>query len=474
MRDNIERISAEAAMQRARRNDLRRYPAPDRDAERLYPLASPEVRPGFTIARSDTVYAIGSCFARNVEKALAEAGLRVLSREFDLGEIGASLEDGANFFNKYSIHSVVNELRWAFERATFPGAALLYPLGGNRHVDAQLGMARLDFDIDTILAFRHRYLDALAQVREADVIVLTLGYVETWFDRHLGLYLNVAPPQQAIKADPERFEFRVLSYRDVLAGLEELHALLVRHRTKPLKMLVTVSPVPLLSTFRDMDVLVANAYSKSVQRAALDEFVLGREGVDYFPSYEFVTLSNPAVAWSRADFRHVSQDVITRIMESVLSRYVPAGGDDGRDAAAGDGGGDGGGEGADSGVAGGSGALARGGLLSTLRMLAKLERFEDMLTRIDENRALADGNPDALLFEAMAQRRLERHELAYDALHKARDLAPDRAEILERMIVQCRPMRRLHMARALLAEHEAAFPDRAEFRARLGWLGVAG
>ena len=32
---NIECISAHAAFQRARKNDLRRYPTPDKDGERL-------------------------------------------------------------------------------------------------------------------------------------------------------------------------------------------------------------------------------------------------------------------------------------------------------------------------------------------------------------------------------------------------------------------------------------------------------
>jgi len=75
-------------------------------------------------------------------------------------------------------------------------------------------------------------------------------------------------------------------------------------------MLVTVSPVPLLSTFRDVDVLVANTYSKSVQRAAIDEFIADADGVDYFPSYEFVMLSNPTIAWSRGDYRHVNADLV--------------------------------------------------------------------------------------------------------------------------------------------------------------------
>lgn len=444
---NIERIGADQAFLRARRNDLRRYPSPERDGERLYPLASPTVTPSFRIEATDTIFAIGSCFARNVEKALEGAGLRVLSREFELGEIGASIEDAANFFNKYSIHSVLNEVRWALERETFPGRAILYEIGPDRFVDAQLGMARLDFDADTILAFRHRYLDAMAAVAEADVVILTLGYVETWFDRKLGLYLNVVPPMQAVRAEPDRFEFRVLSYHDVLEGLEELHALLLRHRRKPLRMLVTVSPVPLLATFRDMDVLVANAYSKSVQRAALDEFLIGREGVDYFPSYEFVILSNPAVAWSRGDYRHVSADVINRIMDNVLTRYLGAG--------------------AGAGPAPG---LSREALLSTVKMLMKLDNHQEVVDLIGRHRDLADRDAEILMHEATAARRLARLEQSYDALGKAREIAPNRPDALERMILLCRPLRRRSEARALLSEHARSFPARSEFRDKVTWV----
>ncbi|GGL57660.1 GSCFA domain-containing protein [Wenxinia marina] len=445
--ENIERITAEEAFVRAKGNALRRFPAPERDGERLYPLASPTVTPSFRIAEGDTVFAIGSCFARNVEKALEGAGKRVLSREFELGDVGESLGDAANFFNKYSIHSVTNEIRWALERETFPGADVIYEIGKGRYCDPQLGMARLDFDLETILAFRHRYLDAMAAVKDADVIILTLGYVETWYDRRLGLYLNVVPPVQLIKAEPDRFEFRVLSYSDVLGGLEELYALLVKHRTKPLKMLVTVSPVPLLATFRDMDVLVANAYSKSVQRAALDEFVLGKEGVDYFPSYEFVTLSNPTVAWARNDYRHVSPDVVNRIMSNVLVSYV-----DGAEAAE------------------APGLLTSEGLRASLKMLMKLNHFQEIVDLCAANRELADADVEVLMVEATAARRLEQLQQSFDALTKAAEIAPGRHDALERMIMLCRPMRMRQEARSLLQRHETAFPGRSEFRDKVTWV----
>lgn len=448
----LESIPAVQAMVRARGNPLRRYPSPEKDGDRLYPLASPLGSPSFAIGEEETIFAIGSCFAREVEKALGAAGKRVLSREFALGEVGESLDDAANFYNKYSIHSVYNEIKWALERDTFPGADILYPIGAGKYADPQLGMGRLEYPVETILDFRHRYLDGMAQVAQADVIILTLGYVETWYDTKLDLYLNVVPPAQMIKAEPNRFEFRVLSYQDVLEGLNRVYDLLRKHRTKPLKMLITVSPVPLLATFRDMDVLLANAYSKSVQRAALDEFLLDKTGVDYFPSYEFVTLSSPEVAWTKSDYRHVSSDVIARIMGSVLSRYVETAAP----------------------VAGAIEELAPvmtgEALESSVRMLHKMQKFDEVLDLVAKHRDLADRTAPALMLEATAAKRLQDLRGSYAALIKAKAVAPSRPEALERMIMLCRPMREKGEAKVLLGEHEQAFPGRIEFRDKVTWV----
>lgn len=442
---NIERLGAARAMKRARGNALRRYPSPDKDGDRLYPLASPTASPTFSIGREDTIFAIGSCFARNVERALEAADMRVLSREFALGPVGESLDDAANFYNKYSIHSVLNEIKWALERDSFPGADILYPIGESVFADAQLGMARLEYSIAEILEFRHKYLDGMAQVAQADVIILTLGYVETWYDTKLDLYLNVLPPVQAIRAEPNRFEFRVLSYGDIMKGLDDLYTLLMKHRTKPLKMLITVSPVPLLATFRDMDVLVANAYSKSVQRAALDEFLLDKSGVDYFPSYEFVTLSDPTVAWTKRDYRHVSDDLVDRIMANVIDRYVT---DEAAPAAP-------------------PVETSSDQVVLTLRDLSRQEKWDEMMTIVARHREVVDGRVEALMHEAMATRRLEDIEGSYNALAKVYALAPARPDVLERMIILCRPLRRGTQAARLLVQHKERFPDRFEFREKI-------
>ncbi|AUH34722.1 GSCFA domain-containing protein [Paracoccus tegillarcae] len=446
-------VSATEAFGFARRNRLRRYPSPDQGGDRLYPLAWPQAKPSFQILPTDTVFTIGSCFARNVEAALIENGMDVLSRDFNLGEIGDSTGEASNFFNKYSIHSIYNELKWALERDSFPGETLLYTGTADQPVfDAQLGQARIDFPKDKVLEFRHRYLDAMAQVKDADVIIITLGYVETWYDKELDIYLNVMPPVEVLRKYPDRFQFRVLSYYEILETLHALHALLSKHREKPMKMLITVSPVPLLATFRDMDVLVANAYSKSVQRAVLEQFVIEVDQVDYFPSYEFVTLSNPTIAWSRNDYRHVNSDLVARIMSSVISTYFPAESQPKPQFA-------------ETGEASATPeGLTPAAIMSTAKLMLKLEEWEKMAALFDENAAVVDAHPDLLLQKAAMHRQQRETPAEFAALVQVHQLAPDRPWPLERMIRLCRPLRKQGRQRELLASHAEKFPDRGDFR----------
>jgi tetratricopeptide (TPR) repeat protein len=87
-------------------------------------------------------------------------------------------------------------------------------------------------------------------------------------------------------------------------------------------MLVTVSPVPFKATFSGEDVIVANAYSKAVQRAACQVFAERCAGVDYFPSYELVTMS-PRESAYESDNLHVTAGMVRHVMNEVLAAYAP-------------------------------------------------------------------------------------------------------------------------------------------------------
>ena len=86
-------------------------------------------------------------------------------------------------------------------------------------------------------------------------------------------------------------------------------------------MILTVSPVPLTSTFTSADVAVANTYSKSVLRAAVEELIAERPRADYFPSYESVVLTERKLAWLD-DQVHVSSEFVQFNVDRMIRRYV--------------------------------------------------------------------------------------------------------------------------------------------------------
>src|SRR6201999_3175901 len=95
---------------------------------------------------------------------------------------------------------------------------------------------------------------------------------------------------------------------------------LARHGRPDLQILATVSPVALNSTFTGDDILLANTYMKSALRTAVEVFARSHERVDYFPSYESVTLSDHRRAWAE-DEAHVTDEIVRRNVLLMLEAY---------------------------------------------------------------------------------------------------------------------------------------------------------
>ena len=315
----IEIRPAEAAF--AGLTKVSRYPSPDRDGARYLPYPDVQHSPKFTISRSDKILTIGSCFARNIERALKQLDLNVLS-SYVPGMVGDD-----NISNKYTSRSILSDLKMALSDHVPTDEELCRTIYVN-----DKGMARnLAFGgagsvkgdvFAEVLNSSRKFYENLAKLRDADVVILTFGLIETWYDTTNEIYLNIPPSMGEIKKEPGRFALHVLSYEDVRADMTEIFSLIREKGKAGVQILATVSPVPLHNTFRDQDCLQANSYSKAVQRAALEE-VLGKfDNVHYFPSYEMVALAAPSVAWVDDDFRHVRPETVDRIMRKVIAAYL--------------------------------------------------------------------------------------------------------------------------------------------------------
>jgi len=316
-------LSATEALDRLKNNPEARWPDGRRDGRRLEGLVLPASQPGFRLRPGESIFTMGSCFARNIEVRLKEQGFRVPALDLRLPADERSSDTANDLLNKYNPHAMVNELRWAFE-APFPDQAYLM-IGPAEWHDPHLAGNLKPVPLPRLRARRAQVTRLFTRLPRCRALVVTLGLVEAWYDHATELYLNTPPPAAVLARTPKRFRFDVLGHEEVLAELERLWALVRAHGHPRARMLLTVSPVPLRATYTGGDVLVANSYSKSVLRAAAGAFAATHREVDYFPSYEAATLTLRPTAFQE-DSRHVAPDLVHVIMDGVLERYgaVPA------------------------------------------------------------------------------------------------------------------------------------------------------
>lgn len=274
--------------------------------------------PKFRLDAGARFFCLGSCFARNIEEHLIYRGVEVLSKRV----VSPKSEWPARangFLNKFTTDSMVQELRWLENPPDDVAARFVETAQGWRdmHLSPGMGAVSLERALERRAWLATEYFPRLKQ---ADVVVMTLGLNEVWRDNALGERLNAAPGLWEIKRHPGRYTLEVTGVDENLAALEE-----ARDRLKALnpamRLVVTVSPVPMGLSFSGRDVMVANMLSKSTLRAAADAFQLRHDDVDYFPSYEIVSLTPRAFAYG-PDCLHVTDRVVGHVMGTFLELYV--------------------------------------------------------------------------------------------------------------------------------------------------------
>lgn len=311
------------ALNNIKNNRLSRWPDGRRDKTRLNDVADVDFKPGFQLEPGEAVFTMGSCFARNIEKHFGLAGFDLPTLELSLPDEERASDTVNDLLNKYPIQSILNELKWALDpQVPFPQQDGLIQLNDESWHDPHLAGNIKPAKLERVLERRAMVTNIYRQIPRCRIVVMTLGLVEAWYDTKTGVYLNTAPPSPYARVHPDRFQLHILSVEEIVSTLREIHAILTRFGHPQLKLLVTVSPVPMKVSFSGQDAIVANSYSKSALRAGLESLVLENNNVDYFPSYEIVTATQRSTAYIQ-DNRHVTPQIVKEIVDRVLNAYAP-------------------------------------------------------------------------------------------------------------------------------------------------------
>lgn len=290
-----------------------------RHENRVEPIAKPAFDVPFKLKRNESIFTIGSCFARHVETELIQRGFRIPAR--DLLAMPTFTDVGTEVVNNFGIPSIYNELAWAFGEQRFSEDLAFVEVQKDKFVDLHMVNSIRPAPLELVRERRRGLIEATRTLAKCRVLIMTLGLVELWWDEQAQIYLNTSPLPSVLNRWPERFSLHVLNFDDCRDYLNRTLNLCFANGPKNLQIIMTVSPVPMMQTHRQMDVITANSYSKSVLRAVAEHVVTERSQVCYFPSYESVTHSDRQIAWTD-DFVHVSSDIVAFNVERMVNAFT--------------------------------------------------------------------------------------------------------------------------------------------------------
>lgn len=286
----------------------------------------PIVAPGFTIDRTDRIATAGSCFAQHIARTLAASGYDYMIAEDAPATAGAKPENYGTFSARYGNIYSVRQLLQLFRRAyaTFVPTDAAWRRPDGRYVDPfrpQIQAGGFG-DPDAVAADRAAHLAAVRTMFETcDVFVFTLGLTEAWMSAHDGAVYPLAPGTVAPDVDPASYVFHNFTVAEMEADLATFIGYL-RGVNPQVRIILTVSPVPLIATYEPRHVLVSTAYSKAALRVLAEQTVRRFDGIDYFPSYEMITGAHTRGAYYAEDLREVLPEGVAYVMRHFGRHYL--------------------------------------------------------------------------------------------------------------------------------------------------------
>jgi GSCFA family protein len=284
-------------MHRWHQQDVRRFPA-DFDVYDDVPRLFREfILPGHVPAEplltpADKVVTLGSCFAEELREVLQKADFRsgLFWYPSGLNNTFALLD-----FVSWAATGSVTHRAFRYERSA-QGEIVEWTPGRDQASYAQ-------------------------EFRDAGAFVFTLGLAEVWLDRATDQVFWRGVPENIY--DENRHEFRLTSVGDNESNIREIIRLIQTVNPRA-PIVLTLSPVPLLATFRDVSCMTADCVSKSVLRVALDNVMSEKlQGVYYWPSFELVKWAGAALDWRAygQDARHAQRYLVQCIMSAFVESY---------------------------------------------------------------------------------------------------------------------------------------------------------
>jgi hypothetical protein len=275
----------------------------------------------------------GSCFAQEIAKHLRKNGYTVIDKEPAPPGNAIRSEFSNNYGyglysarhgNIYTARQLLQLTKEAFNIDSIDPEVYVWEHEG-RYYDAlrpNVEPTGLDTPEEVIDQRRDHVRRFKSVLEECGLFIFTLGLTEAWIHKETGTVYPTAPGTIAGQYDPLIHEFRNFTFKEVYNDFNEFRSIVLA-RNPSVKLLITVSPVPLTATYENAHVLVSTVRSKSVLRTVAAQLYDDYPDIDYFPSYELFSTPFLGKPMFKENKRTVHPDGVATVMKLFLNEHKP-------------------------------------------------------------------------------------------------------------------------------------------------------
>lgn len=293
------------------------------------PLIDPHqgMQARFQFNKETKIASAGSCFAQRISESLQDFGFQYYLAE--PGPPWLDLEQKLNYnYGAYSarygnIYTSLHLLQLIQRALGLFQSEEDYWEGPNCFYDPFRPRIQPNgfSSIEELKADRQSHLNAIKTMfEEMDILIFTMGLTEAWCHRGDQTTYPMCPGRGYGEFDDNKYYFKNLTINDNMEYMRTSLELL-KSLNPNLKVLLTVSPVPLVATMEDRNVLQSTIYSKSVLRVVCEELKQTYDWIDYFASYEIITATFNHSNYYQSNRRNITPAGIEHVLTCFYGHF---------------------------------------------------------------------------------------------------------------------------------------------------------
>lgn len=287
-----------------------------------------QVTSKFKIKKSDKIATAGSCFAEKITTALKNKNYNYFITEKAPKFIDEKTKARwnyetftARYGNVYTCRQLLQLLQRSFNKIN-PKSEEIY-WKKNYYDPLRPFIQPNGFtSLNALLEDRKYHLEMVQKMfQETNIFIFTMGLTESWVHKPSGITYPVCPGCSYGEFQSNKYSYVNSGVQQTSNDLDSFISKL-KEINPNCKIILTVSPVPLIATMSPSGVARSTTYSKSVLRCVAEEMVLKWDHVDYFSSYEVITGTFNQKSYFSENKRHIEPIGVDHVMKLFFRHFT--------------------------------------------------------------------------------------------------------------------------------------------------------